>query len=51
MGLLLQIIGVLCVITSLIWSICAIIAKGTTNISVVFLIVGLALIGIGRKLH
>lgn len=51
MGLLLQIIGVVCAIISLVLSVHAIIEKEPANLAVPFLLIGIALVSIGRKMH
>ncbi len=50
MGLVLQLLGVVCVVISLIISIVAIVKGNSSNLTIVFLVVGLLLIGAGRKL-
>lgn len=50
MGLFMQLLGVVCVVISLIISIVAIAKGNSSNLTVIFLMVGLLLIGVGRKL-
>lgn len=51
MGLFIQIIGILCVIASLIWSIIMIVTKNGNSIAIALLVLGILLINLGRKLH
>lgn len=51
MGLLLQLIGLVCVIGSLIWNIYNIVKGFSAGIAIALLVVGIILINIGRKLH
>lgn len=51
MGVALQILGVLFLIAALIFGIIAIVNKSSATLTVVLLVVGGALIRIGRKMH
>lgn len=51
MGLILQIIGVLISLGSLIYSIIAIVNGTSTTISIILLVVGATLVRLGRKIY